>query len=229
MPADGRFVVILGAALIAYNSVAHLTPAYDVVYVPLNLAAAAVILVAARRRGLGAEELGAERPALPAGVRWGAAAAVVAAAGLAVAVAVPGLHGLLDDARVADIGLAVLAYRTLVRIPLGTVILEEVAFRGVLLGAWARWQGTAAAVVGSSVVFGFWHVRPAIELLNENDLAGSLVLRVPAVGALVAFTAGAGVLFCLLRLRSRSLAAPLLAHAAINSLATLAAFMVRPN
>ena len=221
------FVLALAAALLAYNSLAHLTPAYEVVYVPLNLAATAVILLAARSHGLGASDLGAEPAAIASGVRWGGAVAAVAAAGLGLAVAIPALHPLLDDARVAEIGLPLLAYRTLVRIPFGTVILEEVAFRGVVLGAWLRWMGTRRAVIGSSIVFGLWHVRPAIELLGENDLAETMFLRIGAVAGLVALTALAGAFFSLLRLRSRSRAAPLLAHAAVNSVATLAACAVR--
>jgi membrane protease YdiL (CAAX protease family) len=153
----------------------------------------------------------------------------VAVAGLVVVVAVPGLHGLIDDARVAGIGLGLLAYRTLIRIPLGTVVLEELAFRGVLFGAWARVSGAIQAAIGSSVVFGLWHIRPVIELLDVNALAESAVIRIPLVVAAVAITAAGGVLLCALRIRSRSLLAPAFAHAATNSLATVAAFAVRSS
>jgi hypothetical protein len=48
---------------------------------------------------------------------------------------------LLSDARVAGLDGDEFAYQVLVRIPLGTVLWEEVAFRGVLLAAApsARW------------------------------------------------------------------------------------------
>ena len=220
-------MLVASAALVGYNAVAPLAPAYDVVYVPLNLTAAVAVVAAGRRNGADAAAIGLDGATAAAGLRLGAGVAAVAAAIFAIAVAVPALHGLLDDARVAAIGIPVLLYRVLVRIPLGTVVLEEVAFRGVLLAALTRWQGTVGAVVGSSVVFGLWHIRPALELLHENELARSLPARLSAVAALVAFTAVAGVFFCVLRLRSRSLAAPLLAHAAINSVATVAAFAVR--
>ncbi len=225
----GRFVLALGAALAVYNGVVHLTPGYDFLYVPLSLAVAGAVLMAGRRHGLAASDLGLEGSATRFGLRWGGYATAVAVAVLGTAVAIPALHGLLDDARVAEISIGGLLYRTLIRIPLGTVVLEEVAFRGVLFGAWARWRGTMAAAVGSSVVFGLWHIRPALELLAENDLAEALVARVPTVAAAVALTTAAGLVFCFLRIRSRSLLAPFVAHAAINSLATLAAFAVRSS
>ena len=150
------------------------------------------------------------------------AAAVV----LAVGVAIPALHPLFDDARVADIGPGLLAYRALIRIPLGTAVFEEFAFRGALLGAWAKLTSPVRAAVGSSLVFGLWHVRPTIDVLDANDLATSSVARLSALTAAVVLTAVAGYLFCLLRLRSRSLLAPIIAHAAINSFAIVAAWMV---
>ena len=75
-------------------------------------------------------------------------------------------------------------------------------------------------------MFGLWHVRPTSDLLAANDLAGPAGARVVAlVGAVVA-TALAGYLLCLLRIRSRSLVAPFIAHASINSLALVAAWFV---
>ena len=122
-----------------------------------------------------------------------------------------------------DIEDHILAFQDL----LGTVVLEEVAFRGVLFGAWARLGSPARAAVGSSLIFGLWHIRPAIELLDVNAIGESALTRIPLVMAAVVLTAAAGVFFCVLRLRSRSLLAPALAHAAINSLATVAAFAAR--
>lgn len=220
------FIGGLSLALIVYNSTIQLIPGYTALYVPLNLAATALVVLAARRAGLEVRELALTRDAAPAGLAWGAGVTMVAGAGLLVAVIVPVFHPLLEDERVGDIGYGLLAYRALVRIPLGTVLLEEVAFRGVLFGAWNRWAGTRAAVVGSSLVFGVWHIRPAFDLLRVNDVADTLPAQVGLVAVAVVLTAVAGVLFCLLRIVSRSLIAPILAHAGVNSLATLAAYVV---
>jgi membrane protease YdiL (CAAX protease family) len=141
------------------------------------------------------------------------------AAGYGIAVAVPALRPLLRDARIAAMDGAQLAHQALVRVPFGTVLWEEVAFRGVLLAAGARVLSLPAATAVSSAVFGIWHIRPTLDALAANDVDGGPV----AVALACLGTAAAGVAFTLLRLRSGSLLAPAMLHAATNSLGTLAA------
>ena len=47
-------------------------------------------------------------------------------------------------------------------IPLGTVIPEEFAFRGVLWGLLRRSAGRGVATAVSSAMSGVWHVLPAL-------------------------------------------------------------------
>jgi membrane protease YdiL (CAAX protease family) len=82
-----------------------------------------------------------------------------------------------------------IAFKALVAVPVGTVLLEEVAFRGVLLALLARTGTTARAVV--------------------------------------LFTALAGVVLCLLRLRSGSLLPPTALHWAANALGHLVSYLLR--
>lgn len=192
-------------------------------YAAVNAAATAALLLVARGAGLSWHELGLSPARLAGGARWGGAAAVGVAAGLAVALAVDGLRPLLVDARVAALGPAELAHRALVRIPLGTVVWEEVAFRGVLLAALARALPPVRAVAVSAAVFGVWHVRPTIGAVAANDLADGAVGLALLVLAGCLATAAAGVLFAWLRLRSGSLLAPVLLHLATNVLGLLAA------
>ncbi|MBN1097909.1 hypothetical protein JKP76_18950 [Blastococcus sp. TML/C7B] len=70
-------------------------------YVPVNLAASAVLLAVARWSGLSWAALGLSRHRVAAGLRWGGAAFGLVAVGLAVAVVVPVLRPLLADARAA--------------------------------------------------------------------------------------------------------------------------------
>jgi membrane protease YdiL (CAAX protease family) len=154
------------------------------------------------------------------------AAALTAAVVVGIGVLVPTFHGLFDDSRVEDMTLGLLTYRALVRIPLGTALLEEFAFRGVLFGAWQRIARLRWAALGSSIVFGLWHIRPSIELLDANRVATSTPGRIGVVAAAVAATTLAGLVFCWLRVRSRSLVAPYLAHTAVNSFALVGAFIV---
>jgi membrane protease YdiL (CAAX protease family) len=85
-------------------------------------------------------------------------------------------------------------------------------------------RGTAVAV--ASGVFGIWHIRPTMGALRANKLAASPGKTVAAVTAGVAATAAGGVLLSWLRIRSGSLAAPVLLHLAANCTGPLAAYAI---
>jgi len=66
-------------------------------------------------------------------------------------------------------------------------------------------------------VFGVWHIRPTLQALRANGLAGTRGRAVAGVAAAVATTTAGGVVFSWLREGSGSLAAPILLHVATNS------------
>jgi len=109
------------------------------------------------------------------------------------------------------------AYQALIRIPVGTALWEEVAFRGVLQAALRRVMPKPTAIAVTSCVFGAWHIRPTLQALRANGLAGTRGRAVAGVAAAVAGTTAGGVLFSWLRERSGGLAAPILVHVATNS------------
>lgn len=196
-------------------------------YVPVNLTVAALLVLVAWRARASMAELGLSRARLVPGLAVGAAAAAVVAGVIVAGAAAPWTRSLFEDQRLADVhGGGELAYQTLVRIPLGTVVLEELAFRGVLLALLAERMSTSTAVAVSSLLFGLWHIHPTLDGLSANDLATSSTTRVAAVTAAVVFTAASGALFCGLRLGSGSLLAPIVVHTATNSIATAAAYVV---
>ncbi|MGY2005091.1 CPBP family intramembrane glutamic endopeptidase [Blastococcus sp. SYSU DS1024] len=207
--------------LLAWSNlvVPHLPPQPGIRAV-VNVAAAAGLLVAARAAGLTWAELGLGRSAWRAGARWGGAALAVGAAGYLVALAVPATRSVLAGSAVAGPTGGELALRALVLIPVGVVVCEEVAFRGVLLAVARRQLPVHAAVVVTSVVFGLWHVATA--------LGGTRLALPPAVASLsvagtVVVTGLGGALFAWLRVRTGSLLAPVGLHLATNSLGLLAA------
>ena len=227
-PLGRRRALVLAAPLVLFlcawnNVVVHRLPGHPWSYVVANLAATGALLAAGRASGLSWDDLGLARRRLPAGLRWGGVCAAVVACGYAGALAVPGLRPLLTDARVAGLDAGAVAHQVLVRIPLGTVLWEEVAFRGVLLATLTRLVSVRTATAMSAAVFGIWHVRPTLSALAANDLADGPVVRVGAVVLGCVATGVAGVLFAWLRLRSGSLVAPALLHLATNTLGTLAA------
>ena len=200
-------------------------------YVPAALLGAlAAAWIAVRVGGCGARDLGLARADLGRGLHYGAVAVGAVAAVLALGVALPATRELFADRRVDQHSLAVLWYVTLVRIPLGTVALEETLFRGTLLGLGLRRWSRRGAVAWSSLLFGLWHVLPARGLPGFNPLVASVsqgtVRHVLTIALAVAGTALAGTLFCWLRLRARSLLAPAMLHLAANSLAYAAAWEV---
>lgn len=205
--------------LATWNNAANLVPAFRRRYVAVNVALSAGLLLAAGAQGLTAAALGLAPRDLGAGLAWGTGAALLVTAGLGTALAVPALRPVLRDPRVADLSPAALVRYALVRIPLGTVLLEEVAFRGVLLAVWARDQPLAVAVLASSAAFGLWHVVPTAALARARGG------RLATVAAGVVVTGLVGTVFCWLRIVSGSLAAPALVHLATNSLGALAAWL----
>jgi len=76
--------------------------------------------------------------------------AVVTAAVMLVGTQLPHVADAYADERVVGMDAGEIAFAALVRVPLGTAFLEEMAFRGVLLAMLARRFGLAWGVAGSA-------------------------------------------------------------------------------
>jgi membrane protease YdiL (CAAX protease family) len=223
-------ILVLGLAgfLTAYNALLNALSLQERrLYVPLNLAMAASLALIGRARGLSWEALGLGAAGVWPGLALGMVFVAVFVVGLAVAWAVPGLHRFLHDRRMAQVDVRELAYRTLLRIPLGTALAEEVAFRGVLFGAWAAHQPEATALAGASLAFGLWHIVPTLTLLRVNRIGRTTEHQVVglAIGVGATTLAGAGLGY--LRILTGGLVGPLVVHASVNSLGAVAAFIVQ--
>jgi uncharacterized protein len=223
---DVGFAVASCVVLAAYNNVAGMLPWHGRRYSVLNVGATGAALAAAAASGLTATDLGLGCEELVPGLRLGSAAAAATAGGWALIAAVPATRPALRDDRIAGLSGREVAYQALVRIPLGTVLWEETAFRGVLQAALGRVMPMGAAIAVTSCVFGIWHIGPTAAALRINGLAGAPGKTVAGVTAGVAATAAGGVLLSWLRTRSGSLAAPILLHVATNSLGALTAWAI---
>lgn len=207
---------MLAAALVAYNAIANSwKPFHGWAYVPTNLAMAAIVLA------VGVWGFDLDRGTL--GLRW-RSAWVGVAIGAAAIVPLSGLllsargRAILRDRRLEGVRGLKAAFMVAIRIPIGTALVEEVVFRGVVLGSWLH-VGTVEAVAVSSIAFGLWHVVPTSILARTNRL------RPMVVPAGVLATAGAGAILAWLRIETGSLATPFIAHALINSLSAGAALL----
>jgi membrane protease YdiL (CAAX protease family) len=208
-------------ALAGAKVVDRVVPGADVA---IGLGLVACLVAIARGQGLTAADLGLARSTWPAGLRWGAAAAALVGTAYALAYVTGPVREALPDGE-GGLGRAAL-WTVLVVIPLGTVLPEELAFRGLLLALLGRRYGVLAGSLLSSGLFGLWHVVPSLGGGTANatmasvvgaDVVGTVVRVVVTVG----FTSLGGVVLCWLRLRSSSLLAPVLAHWTVNGLGVI--------
>ncbi len=196
-------------------------------YVPWNLAVAVGITVLGLRivspQAMGLAEW-------RRGLAWGLTILVLTTGVLLLAVTMPAFNSLYHDRRVSR-SFPELAYQALVRIPLGTAVLEELAFRAVLPALFAVRWGVLRGCVIASACFGLWHVLPALGLNRVDPTATSVFGRgaggvAVAVVFAVAGTMLGGLAWCWIRYRARSVLATILAHVATNSVGYVIAWFV---
>ncbi|MEU6309391.1 CPBP family intramembrane glutamic endopeptidase [Streptomyces sp. NPDC047014] len=172
-------------------------------------------------------DLGLAPGTLARGARWALALAGLVAVVYLAGALLPVTRPLFEDRRYAAMGGGEVLLRAFVLVPVGTVLLEETAFRGVLYGLVARERGPLRATAVSSLLFGLWHVLPSLHLAAAKPAVGGVLGAAGAVVGAVLFTAAAGVLFCELRRRSGSLLAPMGLHWAVNAFGYLVGYLLR--
>lgn len=168
-------------------------------------------------------DLGVSRHTLRVGATWAIALVALIAAGYGVAAAgasvLPAVAAWVDGLTSAPSGDdADRALRqALIAIPLGTVLIEEVAFRGAIPALFIRaGASTRAAISGAALIFGLWHVIPSLQVAAAAPEGSMPVWAV--VGVTLLFTTAAGLLLGWLRHRTGSLLPPVAVHLATNSL-----------
>jgi membrane protease YdiL (CAAX protease family) len=197
-------------------------------YVPLALVWTVAFLLFGYRVGLSWQEMALGN--WITGLAWGLGCILVVSLAMAAGVAIPRLHPLFADERVMGTSGAQVARKSLVEVPLGTVLLEEVVFRSVLLGLLTSMYGTVVGVLGSALVFGLWHILPALEMHDSHSLTSQLGsgwgAKLATVAVTILATGGAGILFALLVVVSGSVLAPMGLHWAMNGPGSIAAWLV---
>jgi membrane protease YdiL (CAAX protease family) len=184
--------------------------------------AAAALLGFARLSGLSWAQLGLSRGQLRSGWRWGGTAVGLVAVVYLVGVLLPQTRPAFRDDRY-HLPLPETLGTAFVVIPLGTVVLEEIAFRSVLWGVLARHLRPGHVLVTTSVLFGLWHLFPSLSVAAGNEGVSAAVgdRTVIVVLGTVALTTVGGLVFGELRRRSDSVLAPAALHWATNALGVL--------
>ena len=211
--------VTLAVMLVGYTAVRWVN--LDVLVAVLT---AVAILAVGRLSGLEWGDIGLARTTWRRGALWALCAFALVAAVYVIILLTP-LDVLLDDNRYDD-GWAQAWLTALVVVPLGTVLWEELAFRGVLWGQLhTRWSTRVATIV-SSLLFGLWHALPALRFADSNEsvttVSDGAGTAIGTVIVTVLLTGLGGAVLCELRRRSGSLLAPIGLHWAINGLGVLA-------
>jgi len=192
----------LAAALVVWSFVSPRLP--TAWRVALQAGVGGLLMLAARA------QLGLRPPRVWTGLRIGSAAGVVAATAVAATTLLPPVRASMA---VREAPTSVPGW-LLVCIPVGTVWAEEAAFRAALASAAARAFGRSGGKWLQAATFGLFHVADA-RSTGEPVLPTVLVTGV------------AGWFFEWLAERSGSLAAPMLAHLAVNEAGAVAALAVR--
>lgn len=167
-----------------------------------------------KRSALDRKSVGITRSNLLAGLQYGA---VVCAAIFAILLAAYVIDShVFHDPRY-HVSLVSAFFFALMIEPIKVILFEELAFRGILLALMMRvFKNKWYAITLTSLAFGLWHILPSLHLEEPGS-------KLSAVLVSVVFTTLAGILLAVLRIRSNSLAAPILVHWFVNGMAIVLA------
>ena len=202
--------------LVAAHNIAQNTFLNRRGYVEGNLLVLAGLVGIGKMQGLSLEEMGLSPKFGRRDLQILGLLAASTAAGSLAALAHPETRELLRDERARDESGRVIAYKTLIRFPIGTALFEEGSFRGVLPALIGRSEATGDLV--SAIAFGLWHVIPTGRALAGSPLSLEMTpdRRARAVIAGCAITSLAGLGFSRVRRHSGSVVLPWLIHSAFN-------------
>ena len=195
-------------------------PGGSVAFAVAGVALTTISLLVAERSGLGARSLfGSRRDALAGAAIGGSAAALVALASLAFlrlgAAAIRGSP--VEYAPLAHVSTQELARHVALLLPLGVIVPEEIAFRGTLLAFAARVLGVRRAVLLSAIAFALWHGSVIVATVRDTTLRPpSPWFAFACAGAFLVVVAG-GIVFAMLRIRTRTITTTLTAHWLFNA------------
>lgn len=120
-----------------------------------------------------------------------------------------------------DQSFGAMLYSIFIILPLTTVLVEELFFRGLFFGFLSGITSQLLAVVISSVAFGLWHFFTS----KNVTMDGISVSPILVSGGVIIATAIAGTFFVWLRLKGSNLITPILVHWAINATGVVLSYL----
>ena len=209
-------VLLLGVQLVgAWLGTSRLVTVY-------NAGTALGVVVAARAAGMSWNDLGLGAGTFRRGAGYAVAGVLAALVGYVLLLVMPWSRALLLDERHQQTIPEALVV-ALVVVPLRTVLLEEIAFRGALWGLLRRSYGESWATAASSVLFGVWHLPAAVAFGESSPIVdGTGVALAWVAVATAALMALVGAVLCELRRRTGSLVPAVAWHWAANGFGVVA-------
>jgi len=213
----GWRVALIATILVVFGNAAGVAAGPNVVTVSWAAIAQSagtllIVIVASRWCGLTLAEAGIGRTNLlrssliGAGIGLGLAAVLLLALEVGAQLGTPITYQPLRGASISGV-----LTHALVGLPLQTAIPEELAFRGLVLGLLMRKLTPLRAAFVTSAIFVAWHLAVQVQTLAVTNLTSPWQI-LPAMGLAFAGLFAGGVIFALLRLRTRNLAAAVVAH-----------------
>lgn len=213
-------LVLWGNAASALLGGTSRLPGGSVEFLAAGAALVALSVAFARGLGLDAAAVGLGRIAFARGAAVGAGlglAGATAAVGTLRLVAPAIVGQQVEYAPLAQVTELELARHVVLFLPLATVIPEELAFRGVLLGGLVRRMRDRDALIISGAAFALWHLGVAIATVDDTTLGSpSPHFAFATLVALFVVLLGGSAL-AWLRLRTRSLATTIALHWTFNA------------
>lgn len=201
-------------------------------HIVLNLGIAVTAILLGLGFGLTPRDMGISIFTIANGVAIAVAASVVIAVSTMLIALIPFLRKFFLGDNLSKASGKLIAFEATIRIPFSTALIEEVLFRGVLLGLLLTNYPTIIALIYSAVVFGLWHIFPTITTLEQNDATAAAIKqkkrrKFAGVLGTVTITTIAGVLFGYLRILASSIIAPWLVHWTINASGVAGIYIAR--
>src|SRR5687768_1541148 len=195
-------------------------PGGSLEFLGAGLALIAISVAFARALGLDAVAVGLNRMGFARGAAVGAGLGLVGATAAvgALRLVAPAIVGQpVEYSPLAQVTDFELSRHVLMFLPLGTVIPEELAFRGVLLGVLLRRMRQRDALIISGAAFALWHLGVAIVTVDDTTLGSPSPHFGFATVVAVAVVLLGGSALSWIRLRMRSLATTIALHWAFNA------------
>lgn len=213
--------VVLIILILLYSTVlGRLVPKKYHLYLNIGIAAVAITLGLAF--GLSLENMGLALDRILPGIYWAFIVSVAIIAIMLIISTIPFLRRFFLGDNLSHADGKFMAFEAAVRIPLGTALVEEILFRGVLLGLLLQHHTTAEALLISAAIFGLWHIFPTIDSIKSNAVAAKAIAhKTPraagSVIGVVIITFVAGLFFGWLKILANSIVSPWLVHWSINA------------